>query len=92
MYKTVKVTKIEKLPGRPDGIGQVQPITEGYNLIGEAWEDPVVGKSYAVERRIRNGVTAYGLFETSDVKEVDVIDERTTIITTHNSKYRIELQ
>lgn len=88
--KRVKVTKLEALPGRPNGLGVGEEITSGYFIIGDEEYPPKVGNSYIVERYERNGVVVYGEFWTSEVKKVDNVDEKTTIITTRNSIYKIE--
>ena len=88
--KSVKVTKVEALPGRPNGMGPVSEVTDGYYVIGDEEDPPKVGCSYVIERFERNGVRQYGIFHTSEVKKLDVVDERTTLITTRNSIYKIE--
>ena len=90
MYKKVKVTKVESLPERPYGDGSGGPIREGYWVTGDEEYPPKVGLSYEIERYNRNGVVQYGRFWTSEVKKLDVLDERTTLITTRNSIYKIE--
>jgi hypothetical protein len=88
--KMVRVTKVEALPDRPNGIGSGGPIVEGYYVIGEEEYPPKVGLSYCLERHERNGVKQYGQFWTSEVKKLDIVNEDTTLITTCNSVYKIE--
>lgn len=88
--KKVRVTKVQSLPDRPNGNGSGGEITSGYYVIGEEEYPPKVGMSYQLERFERNGIKQYGHFWTSEVKKLEVIDERTTLITTRNSIYKIE--
>ncbi len=90
MHKKVKVTKVETLPDRPNGYGSGGPIVEDYWVTGEEEYPPKVGFSYEIERYVRNGVKQYGRFWTSEVKKLDVINERTILLTTRNSIYKID--
>jgi hypothetical protein len=88
--KTVRVTKEKALQGRPNGFGSGGEITEGYYIEGEESCTPKAGLPYLADRYIRNGIKQYGIFRTSEIKNIDIIDESTTIITTLNSVYKIE--
>lgn len=90
----IQLTKITRLPDRPDGdlytLDNWQPITEGYEIKGTYLVAPKVGERFNVERYERNGVKMLGDFSTSPVQLVEQQDEKTWLVTTENSVYRME--
>lgn len=94
MSTYVKVTKLERLPDRPNGqlvaVDKTSEITEGYWLIGYTDRMPTIGERFVVERHNRNGVEALGEFSTSPVEAFDTHDSWIEIRTL-NSVYRIDL-
>ena len=74
----------EYVPG--DCVDETKSIPIEWWLIGRLMEPIDVDKSILIERTIRNGVGAYGIFKSSPVKEI-VSDTR---VETENSIYDIE--
>jgi hypothetical protein len=83
----VRVTKLESLPGKPNGEGPLRTITEGYTITGVEVLPPAIGYPYTVVRSERNGEKVHGIFQTSVIIDIDT-EENT--IKTQNSVYRIE--
>jgi hypothetical protein len=85
----VKITKQTQLPERPIGKGKyfdgIADITEGYTVIGELIDSVEVGKPVCLLRFERNGVKAFGAFNTSVVQSIDG-----NLIKTENSIYKLE--
>lgn len=94
MTTHVKVTKLTRLPDRPDGVvisweQSDLAITEGYWVRGWANDAPKVGTRFVVDRYERSGVQMRGEFVTTAVEEVTEIEGGWTIRTA-NSIYRVE--
>jgi hypothetical protein len=86
----VKVTKVETLPGGVIGQSPSGYITDGYYVIGDEVNKPTLGNHYVVFRSERNDVKIDGVFSTSPVKNINILDNSATVITTQNSIYLIE--
>jgi hypothetical protein len=82
---TIKLTKIEALEGRP-----IDNVTEGYVIEGFVGSFPAVGKSFSVLRTKRNDVERIGLFQTSPITEIEMINTG-YLIQTQNSRYHMEI-
>lgn len=82
---TIKLTKIEALEGRP-----IDNVTEGYVIEGFMGSFPAVGKSFSVLRTKRNDVERIGLFQTSPITEIEMINTG-YLIQTQNSRYHMEI-
>jgi len=96
MKTHIRLTKITRLPDRPNG--DLMPadshtergaIVEGYTIRGFYTEPPTIGKRFCVDRYERNGVKIEGEFSTSPVDGFDR-KEGYILITTENSVYRME--
>jgi len=96
MKTHIRLTKVTRLPDRPDG--DLMPsdlsiergaIIEGYTIMGFYTEPPTIGKRFCVDRYERNGVKIEGEFSTSPVWDVEVKGDKTAI-TTQNSIYLME--
>lgn len=90
----VQVTKLTRLPNRPNGdllaIDHIGSIEEGYTLRGYM-TPPKLGEPFRVDRYERNGVKAIGQFTTSPVQKIgDIYDDGTFCIETENSVYQLE--
>lgn len=92
MKTHIRLTKVTRLPDRPDGdlytLDNWQSITEGYSIKGHYSVAPKVGERFHVERYERNGVKMLGDFSTSPVVSIEY--GKTTLITTQNSVYLME--
>jgi hypothetical protein len=93
---TIKLTKLAKVENPICPIGTKKTFTPGednpgispylgYWIIGTTENKPVVGKSFRVDRTIRNGVECLGNFSTSIITSIE--DD---LIKTCNSVYKIE--
>lgn len=96
MKTHIRLTKVTRLPDRPDG--DLLPadshtergaIVEGYTIKGFYSEPPAIGKRFYVDRYERNGIKVEGEFSTSPVWDVEVKGDKTAI-TTQNSIYLME--
>lgn len=96
MKTHIRLTKVTRLPDRPNG--DLLPadshtergaIVEGYAIKGFYSEPPTIGKHFHVDRYERNGVQIQGMFSTSLVYGLHKKDGY-TLITTENSVYRME--
>jgi hypothetical protein len=93
MSTHIRLTKITKLPDRPDGdlytLDNWQPIQVDYTIKGHYFVAPKVGERFNVVRYERNGASVLGDFSTSPVQSIEY-GERVVLITTQNSVYRME--
>lgn len=94
MSTPVKVTKLSRLPNRPEGdllaIDHSAKITEGYWLKGVCTQMPQIGEVFYVERHEQNGVKISGDFNTSPVRSIQPNDDGTLVVGTENSVYLVE--
>ncbi len=90
----VKVTKIERLPDRPDGdfigLNEGGPICEGYWIKGHCFELPTRGQPFHVDRYERNGTKIIGDFTTSPVQLTSHTDNGDIQFKTENSVYNVQ--
>lgn len=95
MKTHVKVTKLERLPDRPDGdligIDERGKITEGYWIKGHCSKLPTRGERFHVDRYERNGIKIIGDFTTSPVVLTSHTDDGKTQFKTENSIYEVEV-
>lgn len=93
MSTHIRLTKITRLPDRPDGdlytLDNWQPIQIDYTIKGHHSVAPKIGERFHVERYERNGVKILGDFSTSPVQSIEY-GEKTMLITTQNSVYKME--
>ena len=83
MGKFVKVTKQSTINESNHGI------FDGYMVEGFLIEEPKVGYPLSVLRTNRNGVHRLGVFETSEIKNIE-LSANYSILYTRNSVYKIE--
>lgn len=84
-----RLTKVSTLPGAvidPLGARGVEPIKNGYCVLGHYVDEPEVGMPFSLTRYRTNDVDALGIYQTSFVTKI--IDGG---FETLNSVYRLEL-
>jgi hypothetical protein len=87
----IKLTKLARLPDRPNGDSPIGEMTEGYTVWGHCIDMPKCGEVFNMTRYKRNDVLAYGLFNTSVIQEVHYGLNKPTLLVTENSVYELEV-
>ncbi len=94
MSTKISLTKVARLPDRPDGdlytLDNWQPISVDYHIKGTYVVAPRIGHPFHVERHERNGVVMLGDFTTSPVQSI-VAEGSVTVLTTENSIYHMRM-
>lgn len=95
MSNHVQITKLTRLPDRPNGdllaIDYTGSIEEGYSIRGYLTAPIECGKRVFVDRYERNGIKIEGEFVSSPVAEYgDLYDDGRFCIRTENSVYLME--
>lgn len=91
MHKITKIQTLHESGGALLTALGVEPITDGYWIVGHLLETPAVGRPLRMLRHIRNGEYILGLFVSSVIVSItSSTDNKPKLVCTETSVYELE--